>query len=72
MKNEKFNFENSVHSLEDMVRKLENPETGLDESIEIYKKGMDLLSKCSKRLDEAEFEIIKLTKTGESDTDKDE
>ncbi len=62
MKTEKFNFENSVKGLEDMVKKLENPETGLDESIEIYKKGMDLLSKCSQKLDEAEFEIINISK----------
>ena len=63
MKNEKFNFEEGINSLENIVKKLESPDTGLDESIEIYKKGMDILNKCNKKLEEAELQIVKLTKS---------
>ncbi|HON55788.1 MAG TPA: exodeoxyribonuclease VII small subunit [bacterium] len=59
---EKFNFEASIKELENIVKALENPDTGLDNSIELYKRGIDLLNKCSKKLEEAELEITKITK----------
>jgi len=59
---EKFNFEASIKELENIVKALENPDTGLDNSIELYKRGIDLLNKCSKKLEETKLEITKITK----------
>jgi exodeoxyribonuclease VII small subunit len=64
MKKNDFNFENGIKSLEDIVRKLENPETGLDESIELYKNGMTLLRNCTDKLEKAELRIKEITSDG--------
>ncbi len=49
------NFENSVKKLDEIVSKLENNETTLEESIEMYKEGITLLSNCRKQLENAEM-----------------
>jgi exodeoxyribonuclease VII small subunit len=61
MSKQKFNFETNIKELEKYLEKLENPETGLDESIDLFKKGMDIIGKCSEKLNEAELEIKKIT-----------
>lgn len=48
-------FENSIKKLEEIVSKLENNETTLEESIEIYKEGVTLLGNCRKQLENAEL-----------------
>lgn len=48
-------FENSLKKLEDIITKLENNEITLEESIQTYKEGIDLLGACRKQLDEAEM-----------------
>lgn len=48
-------FESSVKKLEEIVSKLENNEMSLEESIEIYKEGVSLLSSCKKQLENAEM-----------------
>jgi len=50
-------FENSVKKLEEIVSKLENNEITLEESIEIYKEGVTLLSSCKKQLETAEMVV---------------
>jgi len=49
------NFENSVKKLEEIISKLEDNETTLEESIEIYKEGVSLLGNCRKQLENAEM-----------------
>jgi exodeoxyribonuclease VII small subunit len=56
-----FKFENGIKELEQIVETLENPDTGLDESINKFKQGIDILNKCNKKLAEAELEIKNLT-----------
>jgi len=65
-KQEKFCFEDGIKNLEILVQKLEAPDTGLDESIELYKKAIDILQKCEKKLNEAELQITTLTKETEN------
>ena len=50
-------FEEAISELESIVEKLENGELPLDESIEIFQKGIELSKFCSKRLDEVERKI---------------
>lgn len=51
------NFEEAINELEGIVEKLEKGELPLDESIEVFQKGIELSKFCSKRLDEVERKI---------------
>ena len=51
------NFEKAITELEESVRRLENGEITLEESIAEYKKGMDLAAYCMEVLKKAEQEI---------------
>lgn len=55
------NFEKNILSLEETVKKLENGECTLEESIELFEKGMAYAKECRKALDTAEIKITKLT-----------
>jgi len=57
---EKFNFEMSMEKLQDIVNKLEKGDQTIDESIEMFKEGIELSRMCSKKLDEVEREITVL------------
>ncbi len=57
MAKEKKNFEKSLNELEEIVEKLERGEMSLDESIEIFQKGVTLSKDLSKMLDEIEKKI---------------
>ncbi len=49
------NFEQSLKRLDEIIAKLENNEISLEESIEIYREGIDLAGKCRSLLDSAEL-----------------
>lgn len=49
------NFEQSLKRLDEIIAKLENNEISLEESIEIYREGTDLVGKCRDLLDSAEL-----------------
>jgi len=51
------NFEKAIAELEESVRRLENGDVTLEESIKEYKKGMDLAAYCMEVLKKAEQEI---------------
>jgi exodeoxyribonuclease VII small subunit len=50
-------FEENITELEQIVSKLENGNCGLDESIELYSKGLKLSAECKKQLDVAKQKI---------------
>lgn len=50
-------FEENIAELEQIVSKLENGNCGLDESIELYSKGLKLSAECKKQLDVAKQKI---------------
>ncbi len=56
-KNKKPTFEESLVRLEDIVKKLDNPQTPLDESIELFEEGVGLVKSCNGMLDEVERRI---------------
>lgn len=53
-------FEKNLSELEKIVRALENGELNLDESIDLYKKGVLLANDCKSALDNARLEINKI------------
>ena len=57
-------FDELVVALQQTVQKLEAGSTGLEESIELYKRGLRLHAACEKRLREAELTITELGRRG--------
>lgn len=55
-------FEQAISELEEIVKELEDGNLSLDESLEVFQKGIALSKLCNKQLDEAERKIELLTK----------
>lgn len=54
-------FEASLNELEKIVAELENGNVSLDESIELFERGMELTNVCRKKLETASRKIKTLT-----------
>ena len=67
-----FNFEGSMDELQSIVDKLEKGDLTLDESVDLFKRGVDLSKLCTKKLDYVEKQITILTEDGEEDENADE
>ncbi|MCI1931682.1 MAG: exodeoxyribonuclease VII small subunit [Clostridia bacterium] len=65
MAKKKMTYEEAVSRIEEIVSKLENEQVPLDESIKLYKEGMELSLFCSKKLDRAQKEVEELKKDTE-------
>lgn len=59
---EKLSFEQAMERLEDIVVKIENGQTGLEDAISQYEYGCKLINRCRAILDEAERKIEMLDK----------
>ena len=57
--NKSIKFEDLLSELDRIVEELESGELDLQQSIEKYKKGIELSSKCKKMLEDAKAEVIK-------------
>ncbi len=55
-------YEDQVQQLEGIIRKLEEGNLELEQSISLYEDGMKLLRACEKQLHQAEKKIEKLVK----------
>lgn len=60
MAKKKATFEQSLRDLEQIAEKIESGEIGLEESINQYEKGMELVKHCRDILGKAELRIQKL------------
>jgi exodeoxyribonuclease VII small subunit len=58
-------FETSLSSLEKIVRKLEQGELSLEESLKLFEDGVKLSRECQERLNQAERRIEILLKDGD-------
>ena len=58
-------FEKALEELEEVVEKLENGDVLLEESIKLFKKGMELTLFCKEKLNSAETQLKKLVKDEE-------
>lgn len=51
------NYEESYKALSQIVSELEKGDKSLDESIELYKNGMDLAKICKEKLSQAKLTV---------------
>jgi exodeoxyribonuclease VII small subunit len=56
------NFEESLKRLEEIVRRMEQGNVPLEESLKLFEEGTALAAGCSARLDEAELRVVRLMK----------
>ncbi|MBQ8569568.1 MAG: exodeoxyribonuclease VII small subunit [Oscillospiraceae bacterium] len=50
-------YEESVNRIEGIIAKLSGNELPLDQAVELYKKGMDELTKCREKLEQAKITV---------------
>ena len=55
-------FEKAMKRLEQIVEELEKGELDIDKSLEIFEEGIKMSRVCSKKLNDAEQKIEKLTR----------
>ena len=60
-------FEKAIQRLEKIVDDLETGELDIDKSLEIFEEGIKMSRICSKKLNEAEAKIEKLTRDQKGD-----
>ncbi|MGN0325753.1 MAG: exodeoxyribonuclease VII small subunit [Lachnospiraceae bacterium] len=60
-------LEENFEALEEMIHKLEDKETGLEESFVLYEQGMKLLKKCNDQIDQVEKKVLVINQNGETD-----
>ncbi|NLZ55830.1 MAG: exodeoxyribonuclease VII small subunit [Clostridiaceae bacterium] len=58
-------FEEALAELDQVVRRLEAGEIGIEKSLELYSKGNELANFCARKLDEIEHRIARLTRQGD-------
>ncbi|MBR1736335.1 MAG: exodeoxyribonuclease VII small subunit, partial [Firmicutes bacterium] len=64
--------EQSLERLEEIVEDMEKNEMSLDESVKLYKEGIELYKQCAENLGKLEQEVIMLKKTAEGDFEEEE
>jgi len=62
---EKLSFEDCFKKLEEVVEKLEDDNSNLEDSISYYDLGVRLKNHCNKKLKNAELKIQKLSDTND-------
>lgn len=64
-KNSLPDFEKSLAELEKLVEKLESGDLSLDESLNQFKRGVELTRECQQVLEQAQLTVEKLLDDGE-------
>ncbi len=59
-KNDNTGFEDALHELEGIVKKIESGEHSLEENLKLFERGIALTRQCSSKLDAATQRIKKL------------
>ena len=60
MAEKKVSFEQAMGRLEEIVRRLEQGDAPLEESLALFEEGTRLVKQCSAQLDKAEQKVSKL------------
>lgn len=58
-------LEELFEGLESVIGTMEQPEVSLEESFQLYHRGMELLKSCNNRLDKIEKKMLVLDDEGE-------
>ena len=61
-KTEKATFEQQLTRLEEIVSALELGDAPLADSLKLFEEGTKLIASCTKQLDQAEQQVVKLMK----------
>lgn len=56
-RDEALTFEDALEELEAIIERMDEGEPSLEESLNLFERGMDLSRRCQKALDEAEQRI---------------
>ena len=59
-------FESSMKRLDEIVKKLEGNDLSLDESLDLYKEGVELSVECKKSLEKAKLQVKTLAENKNS------
>ena len=62
MSGKKLTFEQQLSRLEEIVAALERGDAPLADSLKLFEEGTKLIAACSKQLDQAEQQVVKLMK----------
>lgn len=65
MENKNPTFEEKMQRLEQIVRAMERGDVPLEQSLELFREGTDLVGQCGKLLDEAELQVKKIAVDGD-------
>ena len=65
-KEKKETLEEMFDHLEELITRLEKEENSLEESFDLYNKGMGILKKCSQSIDEVEKKVLILDEDGDA------
>ena len=68
---DKMSFEDSMKTLEDLVKQLESGELDLDKSLEVYERAVVLRDHCKKILDESDRKVQTILETASGIVKKD-
>lgn len=58
----KLSFEDSVSKVEKIIDKLQSGDMELDQSIDEFKEGLDLINQAQEKLDKATLKVQKIVK----------
>lgn len=59
-------LEQLFEKLDDVTNKLESGETSLEKSFRLYQSGMEMLKRCSDKIDKVEKQVLILEENGET------
>ena len=60
-------IEDRFEEIDKIIEGLEHSELALDESFELYKKGMDIIKECNKEIDKVEKQLIVLSEESDEE-----
>ena len=62
---DKLTMEETFAGLEEVIQKMEQGDVSLEESFQLYHKGMDMLKSCNDKIDKIEKQMLILDEGGE-------
>lgn len=60
-------IEKDIKSLDELVKKMESDELPLEEALDLFKKGIELVKQCSSTLEKAELRVKEILDTNKVD-----
>ena len=66
-KEERLSLEEILEQLEGTIEKLQSGDVSLEESFELYKKGMDYVKLCNETIEQVEKKVLILNQEGTLD-----